>query len=141
MNRQHTKLRKGILSALLLLASLIWPGNLYSQEIIQTAEGDTLVTITPKQVHLINAVFLDSEYLSEKSRLQSEEISLLEKRIEKADSVILKYSLYTDELKKEMALRELAKENITKKEKRKIFWLSGVGGVVIGVIATLILAR
>lgn len=141
MNGQSKKSLRWLSSALVFLALLILPVNLYSQEIIQTAEGDTLVTITPDHVRIINSVFLDSERLSEKCMVQDEEIQLLENRIAKADTIIRSYSLLVGDMKEEMAKRELLYKNTNVKDKRKAFWLGGIAGIAIGVIATLILAR
>lgn len=130
-----------ILRAWLFIALLIIPLFSYAQQIIVTEKGDTLVTLTPDEVRIVNSVFSDSRWLMEKTNRQEETIELLESRIEKADTVILNYSILVDDMKKEMAMKELAWENTTKKKSTKAFWLGGLGGVVIGIIATLILAR
>lgn len=132
---------KLFLPVILFLAFIFSPFTSSAQQIIVTEEGDTLVTITPEHVHIINSAFSDVKWLEEKSRVQAEEIELLERRIERADTVILNYALLVGELKEEMGMRELAYQNVNKKDKRKAFWLGGVGGILIGVIATLIIAR
>lgn len=130
-----------ILAGIIFLVLLIAPSSLNAQQIIMTEQGDTLVTITPDQVRTINVVFSDHRLLTEKSQLQSERIKLMENRIEKADTIILKYSLLTDEMKKEMTMRELAYKNSIKKEKTKYFLIGGATGIVIGVLVTLLICK
>lgn len=135
------KINSIILPVILFLAFIFSPSISSAQQIIVTEERDTLVTITPKQVTIINSAFSDNKWLKEKTNLQAEEIKLLENRVEKADTIILNYSILVEDMKKEMAMKEIAYQNINKKDKRKAFWLGVGGGVLIGVITTLILAR
>lgn len=136
------KINSIILPVILFLALIFSPFSSSAQQIIVTEEGDTLVTITPAQVTIINSVFSDNKWLKEKTKLQAEQIKLLDTRVEKADTIILNYSMLTEDMKKEMAMKEIAWENTTKKKSRKAFWLGGLAGVIVtGVITTLILAR
>lgn len=130
-----------IIGVCIFLVSFLAPEISSAQQMIITEQGDTLVTITPDQVRTINVVFEDHRLLEEKSRLQSERLKLQEKRIEEADTVILRYTQLTNDLKKEMALREIAWENTKKKEKVKTLIIGGVAGVVVGTIVTLLICR
>lgn len=136
-----SSLVKKIIGGILSLVTIMLPNICDAQEIIVTEQGDTLVTITPDQVRTINIVFEDHRLLEEKSSLQAERLELMERRIEKGDTVILKYSNLVDELKKEMVLKEIAYKNTQRKEKVRYFIIGGVTGVVVGSLVTFLLCK
>lgn len=130
-----------ILRPIIFLVLVLVPSCSLAQQIIVTEQGDTLVTLTPEQVKTVNIVFSDHKLLTEKSQLQHERIELLSHRVELADSVIVKYGILTEELKHDMALRELAYRNTQRKERVKYFVIGGVTGVAIGALVTFLICR
>ena len=123
------------------LLALISTSSSYSQEVVVTEVGDTLVMITPEQVKTINVMFSDHMWLEEKCRVQKERLELQEKRIEISDSTAERYSQLVSDLEQEMVLRERAHANLVRRERTKAYVIGGVGGVIIGALVTFLLVR
>lgn len=125
----------------IILLAFFFASPIYSQEVVITEEGDTLVMITPEQVKTINIMFSDHGWLEEKCRLQKERLELQERRIELADSTISRYSQLVSDLEQEMVLRERAHANLVRREKTKAYVIGGVGGIILGTLVTFLLTR
>lgn len=136
-----TKKMVGKLLGVLLLAFILFPFSASSQEIIRTEEGDTLITLTSKQVTTLNLVFSDLKWQKEKIRLQGERIELMETRIERADTLIQQYGFLVTDLENEIRTRELVHQNAIRKERLKWTLVGGGTGIILGVLITLICTR
>lgn len=122
---------------LLILLLLRGDSNAYGQRIIEY-DGDTLVALTLENVHTVNSIITEREYLIE-------EVSVLSELNEVKDTMILEleelveYGQNIIKTEKEKHSLEIQEQSIAlKKEKRKaIFSYSGLSlglGFLLGII-------
>ena len=106
----------------------------YAQEKV-VLNGDTLVTITPKQLGTINEIIVRYEYGQKEIELKDSIISLDNRSLVLKDSIIVLQ-------KNNILLQEIINEDLKRKSKinvrKSIFISSGVGivvGLLIGLFA------
>lgn len=112
--------------------------NSYSQEIIGTTERDTLITITDRQVKVINCIISDYEILQKRERLLENIISADSVLISSKDSIISSQKGILEKKENYYSLTVDGLEKSLKKEKRKRrLYTTILGGVAIflGVLA------
>lgn len=93
-------------------------------------EGDTLITITPKELVTVNKIIVDLEHTKKQVALQDTMIRLDSLELCMKDSIIETQRI------KEVKLNSYWNDQITmekKKRKKSIFWSSGIG-VTVGLI-------
>ena len=127
-----------VLSISLLLCTTL---SVKSQEILQTEAGDTLVTITPRQLNIINCIISDFELGRVKEEVLRKKIIALEERNLRTDSLLIisrEEIAYKDEY---WGYRVTDLEKTIKKEVRKKNIIGGVGGALVVTLLTLLLLR
>ena len=93
-------------------------------------EGDTLITITPKELVTVNKIIVDLEHTKKQVALQDTMIRLDSLELCMKDSIIETQRI------KEVKLNSYWNDQITmekKKRKKSIFWSSGIG-ITVGLI-------
>lgn len=112
---------------ILLIFSFVCSGRAQEKVVIR---GDTLVTITPKQLGTINGIIVDFEYTKKELALKDSLLSLNQKSIMAKDSII--------GLQKEnLILQEQFYQNLNKqikKDNKKYIWISSGVGALVGLL-------
>lgn len=138
-------LQKLIFSLGLVIAILVSPLKVHSQEIIRTAEGDTLITITPPQLKVLNCIITDYEYSLKREELLKNKTITLEHKITHLDSLIRLQDIQSREMfevyTNNMESLRIQMEREVKKQ-RKAGWIKGgIGGAIVGGLLVFLLCR
>lgn len=126
---------------IVLSISLLFSLSLRSQEIIRTEEGDSLVTITPHQLKIVNCIINDYEFLREKDEILKQEVDFLQQRNEKVDSLfkICKEEIEVKDEYWRYRVSDLQKQ--VKKEVRQKTVIGGVGGALVITLLAILIFR
>ena len=139
-------LQKLFLSLGLVIAALVSsPFQVRAQEIIRTTEGDTLITITPPQLRIINCIISDYEFSLKKEAILEKKTLTLEHKITHLDSLVQFHEVREQELQRAYIsnIESLKKQmDYEIKKERKAAWIKGgIGGAIVGGLLVLLLTR
>lgn len=122
---------------ILLLLSLFPFLGLRAQEIVEH-RGDTLITITPRNLKTINSIIVDLENTKELSKVQGVLIKEDSVVMARKDSIIL-YQQKIQTMKDNYYVSSITglQESLEKEKKKKKTWLGVLGSVavILGTIA------